>query len=185
MRIAFDVRLLNVPGVGGARYAGSLLREMVAKSPQDEFCLIGGPGPQRFPRPVAANVRELVLEDATLCNERFEQLELPAELDPAIRARDYGLFLGRLDRRKGVVAELPDVAHTIAHTGCGEVAVERDMILRRLLGIALELVGPAIGAGVRVDRDDLDAGRGGRREDDRGATTEAADLDDPVAVVAA
>ena len=29
-------------------------------------------------------------------------VERPAELDPAIRARDYVLFLGRLDRRKGV-----------------------------------------------------------------------------------
>ncbi len=80
MRIAFDVRLLDVPGVGGARYAGNLLGAMVAQAPEDDFCLLGGPGPSKFPRPTGGNVHELALEDATLCNERFEQFTLPAEL---------------------------------------------------------------------------------------------------------
>ena len=79
---------------------------------------------------------------------------------------------------EGGVGEHPQVPHPVGHARLLQVVEEDLMIVGGLVFEPVDLLGPTIVAGVRIDRHDLDARRSGTRQHDRRAAAEAADLDD-------
>ena len=79
----------------------------------------------------------------------------------------------------GGVGEGADVTHPIAHPGGGEVGGERLVVEVGLGFEAGDLLRASVVAGMRIDRNDLDAGIGGGGEHDRRPSAETPDLDDP------
>jgi hypothetical protein len=78
----------------------------------------------------------------------------------------------------GLVRHAPHVPHAPVHPGPLQVGQEDLVVGLSALGLGGDLLRPAIAAGVRVDRDDLDP-RGGRpAQDDRRPSAKGADLDD-------
>ena len=78
MRVAVDCRLLGAPRAGSAYYTLGLLHGLAAANVANQYVLLsqrpldGLPADPRF--------ETVVLPDAALCDPRWEQLQLPAEL---------------------------------------------------------------------------------------------------------
>ena len=85
----------------------------------------------------------------------------------AVRAVDVEQVDRRRDLLAGGLGGQPHVAHPVLHPGAREVGEERGMVALAVVLPALQLLGSAVVPGVRVDGDDLDAGRGSARQDDR------------------
>ena len=85
------------------------------------------------------------------------------------RPADLGRSLGRCETH---------VAHAIGDSGLAQVGHEGGVVRLALLRRALDLLGPPVVSGVRVDRDHRDAGRGRVREQDGRPAPVAADLRD-------
>ncbi|MEN6344194.1 MAG: glycosyltransferase [Armatimonadia bacterium] len=81
MQIAVDVRLLEVSGTGSSVYTANLLGGLIMLAPDHRFLLISGSPRTSLPLPVAANVTVVPSDGAALCDERWEQLVLPVELE--------------------------------------------------------------------------------------------------------
>ncbi|CAB4835258.1 unannotated protein [freshwater metagenome] len=75
--------------------------------------------------------------------------------------------------------------YQIGDTGSSEVGVEDAIVVVRLVGEPLDLLGPTVVAGVRIDCNNPYTRFRGAGEHNRAAPTETADLDDRVAVARA
>jgi len=85
MRIVVDGRLLDVRKTGGTQYTRRLLEGVAALAPQHELVVLRREQTGEFAN--HANIHELELPEATLGNERWEQLQLPLvlrELHPEV-----------------------------------------------------------------------------------------------------
>jgi hypothetical protein len=69
------------------------------------------------------------------------------------------------------------VPNAVLHAGAGQVRAKRLVVALALVGGPLDLLRPAVVAGVRVDRHHLGVRRRRHRQDDRRASVVAADLD--------
>ena len=92
-------------------------------------------------------------------------------------ARRSGRRLAVARRRRTSARAAPGRATPAA----SRLARNTVVVVGGLRGEPVDLLRAPVVAGVGVDRDDLDARRGRRRQHDRRAATEAADLDDPTA----
>ncbi|HJN18071.1 MAG TPA: glycosyltransferase family 1 protein, partial [Armatimonadota bacterium] len=78
--IAVDCRILSAPPGGSAFYTRHVLKALAKLGVRDDYALIQGPGAQNGQTIRSPRFRDVMVDDASLCDERWEQWQMPSQL---------------------------------------------------------------------------------------------------------